>query len=645
MRHSATPIAPAEPALASAETLIGLLAANAARKGRAVAVRERKRGIWVERTWSDLAAETAQCAAGLTALGVAAGDAITFVGDNRAALYVGMLASMAVGAFPSPSFPDLPPNELAAYMEHGQPDAAFAEDQEQVDKLLEVRRLIGRPRLIIHEETRGITDYADPGLMSYADLLALGRRQAADDLGAMAAGLGGGDVCALFHSSGTTGKPKGIAYRHAEVIATVRAAEANGTFRRGEITFAYLPIGWAGDFVFTLCSAIVLDGIINIPERQETVAQDIVAVAPSSYLASARSWDALLTRIKVGIADSSPVKRAIFDYFIGQGLRVQRGRMAGKAPTLADRALTRLGEWMVYGPLKDRFGLSRATRAFTAGEALGEDTFLFFRALGVPLCQMYGQTETCGMTAAQDPGATQIHTVGRPFPGTELRIAESGEVQVRSQGHVQGYYRNDKATAEAFLEGGWFCTGDAGHVEPDGQLVILGRVGDVVRTASGERLVPTFVENRLKSNLHIRNAAVIGADRPFPVAIVCIDQEAVGFWAEGNGVSFASYADLSQHPRVGALIAATIAELNATLPPHLRVRRFVNLHKDFDADDGEITRTRKLRRGVVESRYAPLIAALYEDPPPASVNFDAEVTYDSGKKGTIRRSLTIREVV
>jgi long-chain acyl-CoA synthetase len=360
------------------------------------------------------------------------------------------------------------------------------------------------------------------------------------------------------------------------------------------------------------------------------------------YLAAPRSWDNMLTNVQVGIAESTRLKRALYEFFVPRAIAIERDRLAGHPVALSRRLLRALGEIAVFGPLKDYLGLSRARRAYTAGEAIGEDTFLFFRALGINLRQFYGQTETSALTAAQDEGDVRLHTVGRPLPGVELRIDDNGEILVRADG-VFGGYLNDAESTRKALVGGWLHTGDAGYLEKDGQLVVLGRIGEVVHTEAGERFIPNYIENRLKFSPYIRNVAVLGAGRPFLAAIVCIDMEAVGHWAQTHGVAYTSYADLSQKSETYDLVAAALRHVNEVLPAGLKLRRFVDLHKDFDADDGEITRTRKLRRAIIEERYAPLIEALY-GAAASEVDFAATVTYESGATGSLRRSLLIREV-
>ncbi|HYF61076.1 MAG TPA: AMP-binding protein, partial [Burkholderiaceae bacterium] len=630
-------------------TLIAALARNAVEEDARIAVRERDRGIWREYRWSEVLADVLALAVALEQGGLREGAALLVIGDNRLRLYEAMLAAMVLGAFPAPVYSEVPPGELHQYSLLGHPDVAIAEDQEQVDKLLALRAQTGgRPATILYADPRGLRGYPDAGLASLEEALERGRERLLRDpasIRSLIERARPGDYAVLLHSSGTTGVPKGVPLTHANLLGGVRNAERGGCFARHESHYAYLPMAWVGDFVFTLGAGIELVFSIHIPERQETVPHDLREVAPTMYLAAPRAWDQMLTRVQVGIAEATPFKRALHDRFMAHAVAIERGRLAGRAPTAAQRLVRRLGEWLVFAPIKDALGLSRAERAYTGGEALGEDTFVAFRAMGVNLKQFYGQTETSALTAVQRDDGVKLHTVGRPLPGVEVRIGDDGEILLRSASVFPGYHDNPQATAQA-LRDGWLATGDAGYLEPDGDLVVLGRVSEVVHTAAGERFVPNYIENRLKFSPYVRNAAIVGAGRPFLVAMLCIDFESVGHWAERRGLSYTSYAELSQLPQVLDLLSDAVVHINTMLKPELRVHRFASLPKDFDADDGEITRTRKLRRNVIEQRYADLVEALFADMPgpSAAIELASAITYESGETGTLRRSLTLRKV-
>lgn len=625
-------------------TMVAAIAANAAEVGSRVGFREREYGIWREWTWAQVLEEVLALAAGFENLGLEEGHALTVVGDNRATIYFSMLAANALRAFPAPVFPDVPVQEFELYMRYGAPEMALAEDQEQVDKLLELRERIGRPKVIVYDDPRGMAGYAQPGLMALSEVAALGRARLAAEPG-LAADLigraGPADVAVLLYSSGTTGVPKGIPLKHRNVVGGIGNARAGGYFREDERLFAYLPTAWVGDYVFTLGAGVLLRATINIPERQETALHDLREVAPTFYLAAPRAWDNMLTRVQVGIADSSRLKRRLFDFFIPRAIAMERKRLKGKPLTLSERVIDWFGNILMYAPIKDFLGLSHAERAFTGGEAMGEDTFLFFRAIGIRLKQFYGQTETCALSAAQVEGSVQVQSVGRAMPGVEVRIDDTGEILIKSASVFEGYADNPKATEEALVDG-WLRTGDAGYLEKGGDLVVLGRVSELVETAEGVKFIPNFIENRLKFSPHVRNVAVLGAGRSHLTAIVCIDYEATGYWAEQRALTYSSYAELSQKPEVLALIVDEVRKVNELQPEALRIRRIVNLHKDFDADDGEITRTRKLRRKVIEQTYGVLVEALYDGSD--RVIFVAQIRYEDGSRGNLRRDLHIREV-
>jgi len=628
----------------TATTLVGALAQNAAAFPSRVAFRERDYGIWQEYTWTQVRDRVVALAAGFEELGVEPGHAVIVVGDNRANLYFSMLAANVLRAFPSPIYPDVPVDELDTYTRFGSPKLAVAEDQEQVDKLLGLRERVGRPQVILFDDPRGLGQDRPEGVLALDEVIERGRARLMADANLadmLLARAQADDVAVLLYSSGTTGLPKGIPLRHRNVVGGVNNAKLGGYFRPHEELFAYLPTAWVGDFVFTLGAGLLLTATINIPERQETVLSDIRAVAPTFYLAAPRAWDNMLTRVQVGMADSTPLKRWLFDTFMPHAVAVERNRMAGQEPSLLDRLKLALGEIFVYAPIKDYLGLTRAERAFTGGEAMGEDTFLFFRALGIKLKQFYGQTETAALSAAQTEGSVKLQTVGKPMPGVDIRIDDSGEILIRSASVIDGYFDDPEASAKAIADG-WLRTGDAGYLDEDGHLAVLGRVSEVVRTRQGERYIPNYIENRLKFSQYVRNVAVIGAGQDVLTAIICIDLEAVGHWAEKRAITYTSYAELSQRAEVLELIRGVVAHVNILQPEALRIRRFVNLHKDFDADDGEITRTRKLRRNVIEERYGKLIDALYSQA--KEVTFEAEIACEDGSKGKLSRALAIREV-
>lgn len=610
-------------------TLIRVLARNAEAFPDLIAMREKSKGIWQETTWRELLQIVLRCAAGLEALHFKAGEVMLVLGDNRPRLYAGMLAAGALGGYAMPAYPDATLDEIRHFVHEAGARFMLAEDQEQVDKMLELRDQGAAIEHIIYDDPRGLTAYANPGLLSWDAVQAKGteRLAAGSDVQAELVARARPDDPAVFvHSSGSTGKPKGVVLSHRNLLAGVRNAYQGKAFDFGENILAYLPMAWVGDFAVTMGAGVALHFTINIPERQETVLQNLREIAPTFYLAAPRSWDNLLTAIQVRVEDSSWLKKQVYEFFMASAISAEKRKLDGHDPTLKQRLLGPLGEWLVSGPIKDQFGLTRLRGAFTGGEAMGEDTFVFYRALGIKLRQLYGQTESCAYNAIQGLDEVRLHTVGRPLPGVELKISDAGEILIRSGSVFSGYFKQEEATRES-LEDGWLHTGDAGYVEPDGHLVVLGRVSDVVHTAKGERYIPNYIENRLKFSPYIKDAAVVGRDRDTLAALICIDKEAVGLWAELRGISYISYADLSQKPQVIELVASAVKHVNSTLLEGLQLRQFVCLHKEFDADDGEITRTRKIRRNVVEERYKPIIDAIYDRK--RTVLMKAQISYES----------------
>ena len=627
------------------ETIGALLAKNASLHGKDIARREKERGIWKETTWAEYAQEVVACAAGLEKIGVKPGKAVLVLGDNRARLYGGMLAVSLLGAYAMPAYPGATLEELRHFLGEVEIVAAIAEDQEQVDKILELKDA-GAQGIdhIIYDEARGLGFYEVEGLMSWDHLIEVGEHDLNETPGLREELLSRAkpeDPAIFLHSSGTTGAPKGIVLSQKNVLAAARNGHAAGAFDENEEILAYLPMAWVGDYAITVAAALLWRFTVNVPERQETVVRDMREIAPTFYLAAPRSWDQMLTTIQVGIENSTPFKKWLYHFFMDRAIAAETRKLNGKSGGILEPLGRLLGEAIIFGPIKDQFGMSRLKNAFTGGEAIGEDTFVFYRALGIKLRQLYGQTENSAINAIQSPGEVRLHTVGKPAPGVEVTIAEDGQILVRSDSVFEGYFNKPEATAEA-LEGGWLHTGDAGYLEEDGHLVVLGRVSEVMHTAGGERFVPNYIENRLKFSPYIKDAAVIGAGLDELTAMVCVDFEAVGHWAEVNGVPYVSYADLSQREEVATLLREAFQRVNKAVTEPLRLQRFVSLPKEFDPDDGEITRTRKLRRKVVQERYADVIAALYDGS--KEVHVSAQVTYETGEVGKVERSLPIREV-
>jgi long-chain acyl-CoA synthetase len=644
-----SPVA-SEPGSTAADTFPKMLLGHARRRPERPAMREKDYGIWQSWSWAAVAKEVEALAAGLKGLGFARGDKLAIVGDNRPRLYWAIAATQALGGVPVPVYQDSIADEMAYVLEHAEVRFAIAEDQEQVDKLLTIRERCPRLETVIFSDPRGLRHYTQPWLHSYGGLRERGLAFAAEHPGFFAAEAGqgsGGDTAIMLYTSGTTGRPKGVVLTFDNLIATARAAIAFEGLTEREEVLAYLPMAWIGEHIFSYVQAYCAGFCVSCPESGATVMADLRELGPTYLFAPPRIFESVLTQVRIRMADASWVKRRLFDYFLAVARRsgpaiLDRARVGWR-----DRLLYRLGELVVYGPLKNALGMTRVRLAYTAGEAIGPDLFLFYRSLGINLKQLYGMTESSVFLCIQKDGEVRPDTVGPPIPGVELRIAEDGEVLFRGPGTFQSYYKNPAATAEAKQPDGWVHTGDAGFFDADGQLTIVDRARDVGRLANGALFAPKFIENKLKFFPYIREAVAFGDGRDGVAALINIDLEAVGSWAERQSLAYASYQELAADKGVYELIAGCIAQANRDFAaePNLaasQIRCFLILHKELDADDGELTRTRKVRRGTIAERYAPLIDALYSGA--RFGHIETEVTFEDGRKGTMRADLEIRDV-
>ncbi|WP_425441191.1 AMP-binding protein [Rubrimonas cliftonensis] len=629
------------------DTFAKLLDRNAAVRGDRPAAREKALGVWASWTWAEAREEVRALAMGLRELGLAPGDRVAVVGTNRPQLYWSMIASQCCGAQPVPLYQDSVADEMAYVLDHAEVRFAVVEDQEQVDKLLAIADRLPMLERILYLDPRGLRRYDHGRLTALSEAQAKGREHAArlePEINAVVAAQTGAEPCVMLYTSGTTGKPKGVVLSYDNILKTSRASAAFDGLTDRDSILAYLPMAWVGDFIFSMGQAYVTGFCVACPESAETMMTDLREIGPSYFFAPPRIFETLLTSVTIRMEDAGPIKKRLFDHFIGHARRVGCAILDGRPVSTADRLWYRVGEALVYGPLKNALGMSRIRVGYTAGEAIGPEIFEFYRSLGVNLKQLYGQTEASVFITQQPDGAVRADTVGVPSPGVELRIGESGEVFYRSPGVFMEYYRNAEATAETKDAEGWVATGDAGFFEPDtGQLRIIDRAKDVGKLTSGALFAPKYVENKLKFFPDIKEAVSFGHGRDHVCAFVNIDLDSVGAWAERNNVAYASYQELAQHPRVTGKIAAQVAEANRSIAsdPLLsacQVRRFLILHKELDPDDGEMTRTMKVRRRIIAERYQPLIDALYSDA--TEVFADVEVSYEDGRKGRI--SATVR---
>ena len=636
---------------ADADTFPKLVRANAETRALKVAIREKDLGIWQAHTWRQYWEHGRAIALGLASLGFTRGDKVAVVGDNRPELYWAVLATQALGGVPVPLYQDSSEKELAYIVDHAEARFAIVEDQEQVDKLLHLRAQCPRLESIVYDDARGLRAYSEPNLMSLEELLERGRKFEQNHPEHFDEEVAKGcadDTAIICYTSGTTGTPKGAMLSHRNLIVTARnAAEAEG-LRDDEEILSYLPMAWVGDHVFSYAQAIVTGFTANCPESAATVLQDLKEIGPTYFFAPPRIWESILTTVLLRIEDCAWPKRRLVLFFLDLAQGMERRRLSRQPVPLLPRLLYPLGRLLVFGPLRDNLGLRRVRRAYTAGEAIGPEIFVFFRALGINVKQIYGMTEASVFITIQKDGDVRLDTVGTPIPGVELKISPAGEVLYRSPGVFQGYEKNDAATRETLVEDGWVRSGDAGFLDGDGHLVITDRAKDVTRLADGTLFAPKYLENKLKFSPFVKEAVCIGQDRPYVTALVNIDLTAVGNWAERRNIAYTSYTDLAQKPEVYELVAQEVTRMNRSLAKDAvlrgaQIRRFLILHKELDPDDEEITRTRKVRRGHIARKYAALIDALYGDRD--HVEVEAKVTYEDGRTGTFRADVRIREVV
>jgi long-chain acyl-CoA synthetase len=636
--------------LAEATSIPALLARNAHKFGASPAYREKEFGIWQSWTWIATEQEIRAMALGFLALGVAKGDYVAIIGRNRPALYWSMVAAMKVGAIPVPLYQDAVAEEMSYVLEHCGAKYVVAGDQEQVDKVIEVQETVHCIEHILYLDPRGLRKYDHARLHSLTDLMAEGRaahERFEGELEAREAAIGYDDTCVMLYTSGTTGRPKGVVLSNRNVIETSKNSAEFDHLKAGDEILAYLPMAWVGDFIFSIGQAYWTGFCVNCPESPETMMTDLREIGPTYYFAPPRVFETQLTNVMIRMEDAGRLKRWMFRHFMEVARKVGPQLLDGKPVGLGDRFRYWLGDLFVYGPLKNTLGFSRVRVGYTAGEAIGPEIFDFYRSLGINLKQLYGQTEACVFITQQPDNEVRADTVGVPSPGVEIRIADNGEVFYRSPGVFVEYYKNAESTADTKDAEGWVATGDAGFIEEGtGHLRIIDRAKDVGKMADGRLFAPKYVENKLKFYPNILEAVVMGAGREFCTAFINIDLSAVGNWAERNNIAYASYQELAQHPQVYATIQNHIEEVNRSLAddPMLsgcQIHRFLILHKELDADDGELTRTRKVRRKVIGEKFADLVAALYDGS--TSIYTETEVTYEDGRKGSIKATLEIRD--
>ena len=631
------------------DTFPQLLLENARVRGDHPAIREKDYGIWQAFTWRQAADQVQALAMGLKAIGFAKGDRLGIIGDNRPRLYWSMVAAQALGGVPVPVYQDAVAEEMRYVLDHAEVRFVIVENQEQVDKVLEIKADLPKLETIVYSDPRGLRHYTQPFLKSYAAVQEQGRADVAAHPGAYEAAVAEGkssDLAIMLYTSGTTGRAKGVMLSFDNMIITAR----NGIEREGltenEEIMAYLPMAWVGDNLFSFAQSYIGGFCVSCPESSETVMQDMREIGPTYFFAPPRIFENILTTVMIRMEDAAAVKRWMFRKFMDVAKRVGAKILDRKPVSSVDALLYRLGDLLVYGPLRNVLGFSRLRLAYTAGEAIGPDIFDFYRSLGINVKQLYGSTEAAVFITIQPNGEVKPDTVGTPAKDVEIKIADSGEVLFRSPGVFMSYYKNDEATRETKTDDGWVRTGDAGFFDDGGHLKIIDRAKDVGKLTTGAMFAPKYIENKLKFFPYIREAVAFGDRHDYVAVFVNIDLEAVGNWAERRGIAYSGYTDLAGHTDVYTLIQECVEKVNVDLSkdPHLtgsQIHRFLILHKELDADDGELTRTRKVRRGTVAEKYGTLISALYSDRDRCEIQ--AEVTFEDGRKGSIRADIAIRD--
>ena len=612
-----------------------------------VALRQKEFGIWREFTWTDSYEQIRDFAMGLITLGVQRGDKICSVGDNDRQYLWAYLGLQAAGAAQVGLFTDATAAEMAYVIEHSDATFVLAKDQEQCDKMLEIRERIPNIRKVIYWDDRGLWNYDDPWLVPFETVQQLGRELTEREPGRFDTEVALGradDIAMLCYTSGTTGLPKGVMLSHGNILSTIELYHRVDPRRDTDNHVSFLPLGWIAEPILGFAAHVYAGVIINFPEAPETVRQNIREIAPDMLFYNARLWDSLVGMVQVRMNDATRLNRALYRRFLPVGYRMADTKFSGQEPGAGLRATYAVGNRLVFAPLRDQLGLSRIRAAYTAGSSLSPDAMRFFHALGINLKQIYGSTEVSGGATVHRDNDIKFASVGRPAPGVELRIAPDGEIQIAGPMVMQGYYKDPANTAKDILEEAdgrrWFRSGDAGYIDDDGHLIYLDRVKDMLTLANGERFSPQFIEGRLKFSPYIRDVMAVGGEnRAFVTALIIIDFENVGQWAEKQRIGYTTFVDLSQKSQVYDLVRRTVEEVNESLPAAARVQRFVLMHKEFDADEAEMTRTRKLKRNVLLDRYSAIVEGMYAGA--ETIQVRAPVRYQDGSEGFIETEIRV----
>lgn len=601
---------------------------NAEKFGKRTAMREKELGIWQSYSWNEYLKRTQEFAAGLVELGIGPGDVLVLIGDNRPEWLWAQLAIQSLGGHGLGLYQDSPAEEIEYAIALAEAKIVVAEDQEQVDKILSIRPNLPALKTLVFHDPKGLVSGQVEGLLSFDAICDLGRPRAGD-FAARVERLSPDDACLIVTTSGTTGRPKLAMLSHRNLLSMAWNLGQVDPKYDGDEFVSFLPLAWMGEQMMAVASALLFGFCVNFPEEPDTVTENIREIGPHLIFSPPRVWETMAATVRAKIMETTPLKRFLYNRLSALGLRYADCILSGNKPSLALTMGHKLAQVGLFRSLKDSLGFSRIRSASTGGAALGPDTFRFFHAMGVNLKQIYGQTEIAGISCIHRDGAIDFDTVGQPIPETDVRISEEGEILSRSPAVFKGYYKNEKATSETLTDG-WLKSGDAGYFKENGQIVVIDRLKDVMRLADGTTFSPQFMENKLKFSPYIREAVVLGSERVHLAAILCINPSIVGLWAESQGITYTTYQDLAAKDAVYGLIRQEIEAINTTLPEKTRIRRYALLFKELDADDGELTRTRKVRRGVVNERYNDLIEALYSST--TSMQLTARIRYQDGRE-------------
>jgi long-chain acyl-CoA synthetase len=609
-----------------------------------VAMREKEFGIWIPFTWQDYYDNVKYLSLGMVSLGLKRGDKVAMIGDNRPEGLWAEMAALCAGAVGVWLFQDCMMDEVRYIIDHSDAKFFFGETQEEVDKALAIRE--GCPKLerIVWDDPKGMRNYKQDFLISIRELQALGKELDGKEphlFEKLVEEGQGDDICLLFYTSGTTALPKGALLSHWNMLTMGKNLMAVDPCYDTDDFVSYLPFAWIGEQMMSISCGLQIGYTINFPEEPETAQENIREIGPHVMFAPPRLYEGMTRSVQVKHIDSSWIKRKIYKFATKVGYDVANLNFGKESVPWSMRILNWLAYVTMQKKLKDHLGMSRLRHAYTGGAAMGPDHFRFFHALGVNLKQIYGQTEIAGISIVHRDGDVKFDTVGTPIPETEVKISEEGEIICRSPSVFQGYYKNEEATRKTLVDG-WLYSGDKGFIDEDGHLVVFDRSKDVMTLRDGRPFSPQYLETRLKFSPFVQESWVVGSNRPFIAAVLCVDYSVVGKWADERKLNYTSYQELSQKPEVYDLIQAQIEEANRDLPEVARIKKFVNLYKVFDADDEELTRTSKLKRAFVENRYKDIVEALYSDTD--VVHMDTTITYEDGREQRIKTDLAVRNV-